>query len=172
MPRRRVAALDGPAQRAFAGISGVADTENFGLKWRRRLRLRKGRQTQECNYRTTADEDRRHGGPLASFAAHIAIPSQSMNARRSLNPTRVPSRSRDIRSAGFPARAKTVTGTPLVDGVYTVYHIAEGLARSATLINDGQTQARLAVLVLGSLLGTSPLQGNNRLIRAMQSIRV
>src|SRR3984893_11628479 len=81
MPRRRVAALDGPAQRAFAGIRGAADTENFGLKWRRRLRLRKGRQTQECDYRTTADEDRRHGGPLASFAAHIAIPSQSMNAQ-------------------------------------------------------------------------------------------
>src|ERR1700738_4684730 len=71
----------GPRKRACAGISGVADTENCGLKWRRRLRLRKGRQTQECNYRTTADEDRRHGGPLASFAAHIAIPSQSMNAQ-------------------------------------------------------------------------------------------
>ena len=56
--------------------------------------------------------------------------------------------------------------------MYSVYHIAEGLARSVTLNNDGQKQARLAVLVLGSPSGTSPFEGNNRLITALQSIRV
>ena len=49
------------------------------------------------------------------------------------------------------------------------YHIAEDSVRLAMLVNDGQMQARLVVLAQKLPTWASPLQGNNRLSRVLQS---
>jgi Uncharacterized alpha/beta hydrolase domain (DUF2235) len=49
------------------------------------------------------------------------------------------------------------------------YHIAEDSVRLAMLVNDGQMQARIVVLAQKLPTWASPLQGNNRLSRVLQS---